>query len=702
MIEKLVALLRGGAVASVVDRAEQHPSSQKSGEMAWTQFKVRANEDGADTAFDTDVAEAATSALANSLSLHVPNAARLAASGGLYVLIRIINSPMTVNLLDVDQSVEIQTNAANALANAAAGLGDEGRKTLVDAIEAAMPAESQDAAIVDMEKPDSPRRVRDKSPLASLVFMCTTQLVAAKVAAALLLGNLARDIVLQADLGRLGAIEALWGVSRDAIDATQKTTALWAIANLVWANRANQDRCNNLLEGLLATSMDALVSREAPAPSNDREDSQAISVRARKTTIARDIVERQWFAARICAVNVIANALHYHDNNRHLVEVLPHGVEKLVGLSHPRYPTEMREAALRCLVSITSTDRGARRVLRAHDDEGDASACTVLVLAASDASAGDGSIASVRRLGGAGLANVSALAQARSAVQEAGGIDALVVLAGSADAAERDEALAALAALQDNIGGEAENRRRSMAQLRPSAGQLGAKTLVAMLRSAPDEEQPETSTDAFAAERAEQSVASAVWARQVAAEALEAKPEWLEPSNLEDVVDVGGIDALFATLTEFGDVVEHAELLGATLRGIESCARASDGKCGVGEKVAELRGIQTLVSVARAAAGNEPSVFDAVLRALVPLTLGNAPNARSLMAVGLDLLLDVAEAPEPSHEGDSRASREVAATLLRILSPLNLIVCQNCTTTNRGGLVCVYCGHPLRGDDEGS
>lgn len=720
LIEILVALLSGGSIAGVAECNERMSNqARKKSNLAEaeeeTAFAVCANKDGTESPFDTDVAEAATCALANMISLHSPNSARLAVAGGVSTLLGIINSPLTVNLLDVDQTVEIQTNAINALANAAASVGEEGRQVVVEAVEAAMQNDGQKHSRIGLDKPVTNKpsaKSRDNSPLAALVLLCTSELVAAQTAAALLLGNLARDIVLQDDLGRLGAIEALWGISRDAVNATQKTTALWAMSNLVWANRANQDRCHYLLEGLIVTAGASELEVRA-REINRRPQISCITIDAQDRSPSQNIVARQWFAARVCAVNIIANAMHYHDKNRHLVEVIPNGIEVLLGLSLPRHDGEMREAALRCLVNITSTDRGARSILRARDVYGGMSACAILVLAAGDANAG-GASCSIRKFAAAALANVSTVQEARSQVREAGGVGALVALAGSADELERNEANAALAALENNIERSVRKRKNAVIKLRPSAGRLGATALVSLLKASPGDESSVNERaeltarqgDSFAAEHATDTAASAEWARQMAADTL-TDSEWLKPENLKDIVELGGIDALFATLGEYRDVLKHSKLLVSTVIGIYDCAYASQGNMGVCERVAALRGIQTLISVGRAAYSCAPMVLEATLRALVPLTTNNTPNCRTLMSVGLDFLLDIVEDQRQSNTGsdgncgeaarikDNANSRSLAATLLHILSPHNSIVCLNCSTANRAGLVCVYCGHSL-------
>lgn len=679
-VEILISILRLGTAASATEQSAT--------------FTVCANSDGSESPFDTDVAEAAACALANSLSLCPENAKRMWAAGGLEVLIRIMNSALTVNLLDVDQTLEIQTSTAYALANASACLADADRRVLVDAVE---------CVVAPAGEPE-----RDESPLAALVLLCASQLVSAQIAASLLLGNLACDDVFQEDLGRLGAIEALWAVARDALDATQRATALWALSNLVWANRSNQDRCHTLIEKLLQLSLERDKSTEDHQLCTD--DSPYRILHTNRSNAPNSVAE-QWFAARVCAVNVVANALHYNDTNRHLVEVIPQGVESLVALSHPKHPFDMREAALRCLVSISSTDRGARRLSNARTEN--ESACSIFVVAAGDVSTG-GSTSIIRQLGGAALANVSALPEAREHVCQAGGLEALVALAGSADAMERDEASSALAALANNVGNEMKRKEQRIAQLRPSAGRLGAQTLVALLKASPHSDNNNSQEDGpyFAAERAQQTATSAEWARGISADALN-NADWLEAHNLEDVVALGGVDALFSTLAEYQVVSQHSKLLLSTLTAISSCAHASES---VRAKAAELRGVHLLLSVARAADSRHFSeaadILHAALSALVSLAVGSAPNCKTILSVGLDFILDVAEGcsgaaknviaaettPASTEEvttDTKRRSREVAATLLRTLAPYNLIVCWNCSSSNRGGLVCVYCGHSL-------
>ena len=631
-IDLLVALLRHGAAAS---------SSKKKKKPG-----RRVEEEKTD--FDTDVAESASCALANVLSLHVPNSTRFAEAGGLEVLFDLLNSPIIVNLLDVDQAMEIQANAANALANAAAGLGS---KTAFSV---------QDTA-------------------GEIVRLLASELISAKIAASLLIGNLARDAKLQDEFGRFGAMEGLWGTARDARGPTQQICSVWALANLVWASRSNQDRSTRLLDGVLRL-------------------------------LKKDDTSEDWFPGKICGANLLANALHYHDVNRHHVEVIPNGVETVLERCDVREPTAMREAALRCMISLTATDRGARRVLNAEASDG-STACVALIVAAGDPTEGD-KMARVRRYGVIALANLCLLLDARDHVKLAGGLEILVAVSACPDREARDAATMAMQALQHKIG----EPKIEPLEIQPSGDENGAKALVDLLKATPESslaEPGEDEVDAddktkpyFASERAQTAKSSAVWARTTGARSLAKEDSpWLTPENLEDLFHQGGLEALFSTVSDYYGLDDDAssgeeDLVILTLEAIYNCVRYADPRDVPQELVSNLKedGVPLLMTVSRHAAHEKrPRVLEGALRALVPVITDFAPTSRRLLAVGLDFLLDVAESDDDSF---SPIHRDLAAVLLKVLAPFNLIVCTNCGTANRGGFVCVYCGHPLTGEQQ--
>jgi len=413
--------------------------------------------------------------------------------------------------------------------------------------------------------------------------------------------------------------------------------------------------------------------------------------------------QNDWYATRVCAVDLLANILHYHDVNRHYVEVIPGALGLLLGLTHPDHQTSMREAALRCIVSLSATDRGARRIIDTYDEKG-ISACLALITAASDTNSG-GALSRLRRYGTTALANLCAFTEARLQIQTVGGLEILVSAAACEDKETRNSATLALEALQEKIG----QPERIKPRIRPSAGRLGAKSLVGLLRATPNDQatfqvatKENNMAKHFAAEKLVDAQNSAHAARKMGAESLEEGSEWLEPGNLSDFVAEGGIEALLANLLQYSDIQTYPDILTVTLEALYNCVHAHGEDHDLRQRISNVRGVQLLVSIARNASITSPKILEIALKALIPIATGYAPVCRTLLAVSLDFLLDIAEndsEPATDMPAVSYEHRELANILLRELAPHNLILCTNCSTKNRGGLVCVFCGHSLRIDD---
>lgn len=364
-------------------------------------------------AYDTDICEAAACALANLLSLHKPNAHRLVSAGGLKVLFQLIKSDRSIDLLDADQATLIQANAANALANTVAAMG-ESHEVLVK-------------AFLDVNE-QAKDTFYPHSLTCCLVMLCAASLSSARRAASLLIGNLACNSLLRSELGRIGAVEALWSVSCEQKNNAERITALWALSNLVWSNSANQERCGQFLGSILTTiaagnKESASYNHVDGSGSNLKFAFEGASVHPSPMRVCSAVMQRNQdtfltLESPIClleqsyAVCLVANAIYYHDPNRNRVETILGAVETLVCLSKADKPPVVREPALRCLASLTATDRGAKRValIKAEDD-----ACMALVNAVGDNNLG-GEGNNIRRLGAVALANICSLVDARARV----------------------------------------------------------------------------------------------------------------------------------------------------------------------------------------------------------------------------------------------------------------------------------------------
>jgi hypothetical protein len=149
-------------------------------------------------------------------------------------------------------------------------------------------------------------------------------------------------------------------------------------------------------------------------------------------------------------MSLVANAIYFHDSNCNHMEVIPGGVEAIIRLSKADQPLAIREPALRCLACLTVSDRGAKRVALAESRD---DAFKVMVNAAGDANVGS-EHACVRRLGAAALASMNSIASARRYLRAAGGIDALVALAGTGEAGMSRQAHRTLSSFE-NISNQA-------------------------------------------------------------------------------------------------------------------------------------------------------------------------------------------------------------------------------------------------------
>jgi hypothetical protein len=388
-----------------------------------------------------DIIEAATCALTNLLSLHAPNSRKFVATGGVELLLKFLNINSS-NLLDADKATQMQTNVINVLANTLAAAG--GKNLYLEDSFLHNTSSLFVSASRGMRSFAGTSVSDERSFAYSIVMLCTANNSPARQAAALLLGNLACSSRLRIELGRLGAVEALWRITRERKSSADCATALWALSNLVWSNRANQSRCGPLFEEIF--EMIANCRIELPFKYPHLEPSCVFQTRH------EDAWNQSAPASLECAyaMSLVANAIYFHDSNCNHMEVIPGGVEAIIRLSKADQPLAIREPALRCLACLTVSDRGAKRVALAESRD---DAFKVMVNAAGDANVGS-EHASVRRLGAAALASMNSIASARRYLRAAGGIDALVALAGTGEAGMSRQAHRTLSSFE-NISNQA-------------------------------------------------------------------------------------------------------------------------------------------------------------------------------------------------------------------------------------------------------
>mmetsp|Transcript_30677 Transcript_30677/g.94885 ORF Transcript_30677/g.94885 Transcript_30677/m.94885 type:complete len:332 (+) Transcript_30677:6165-7160(+) len=288
-----------------------------------------------------DTSEAAACALVNLLSLHTQNARRLMAGGGLSTISSLLSSNDFTDLLDADRAAQMQAHLTSALANTlVAGRIDLLSNTSENNFHfpGALPIDDP----LSLNVTESFSATIDQDLFArSAVMLCASSLSSTRRAACLLLGNLARSLQFRKELGRLGAVEALWAVAYEVRSRAERATALWALSNLSWSNRANQTRCGHLLDGIFSM-IDSVRNKLACG--------EAAQVDSGSGHDAAPI----YLLECACAVRLVANTIHFHDSNRNKLERVRGGVETLMLLARREQPPAVRKPALRSLACLTT------------------------------------------------------------------------------------------------------------------------------------------------------------------------------------------------------------------------------------------------------------------------------------------------------------------------------------------------------------
>ncbi len=162
-----------------------------------------------------DILEAATAALANITCFSDANCERVLQEGGVGVMVHLLTTSLTENLLDLDQNDEIQANAAEMLAN-------------VSRFDCPMTVTMFNGKVID-----------------TLVMMCASKNRQVRRHAPLVLGNVSQNTACRVEVGDRGGIESLFLALEDK-DSTTQANVLWALANLMW-HPPNQERAGRFM-----------------------------------------------------------------------------------------------------------------------------------------------------------------------------------------------------------------------------------------------------------------------------------------------------------------------------------------------------------------------------------------------------------------------------------------------------------------------
>lgn len=222
-------------------------------------------------------------------------------------------------------------------------------------------------------------------------------------------------------------------VPKKTENKVDRATALWALSNLAWSDRENQTRCGNFIHHILILISEfkgGILGYNGPITDGFAKKPRRLP-EIGASVASQSVFQRQGNSVSLLecthATKLVANIIHFHDQNRNQLCLVPGGVEVLISLSKADQICALREPALRCLACLTASISGTNRVALANCSE---DVCGILLRAASDKHAG-GEYTNIRQLGAVVLSNIRSMATSHAALHQNGELDALVSLSGT-------------------------------------------------------------------------------------------------------------------------------------------------------------------------------------------------------------------------------------------------------------------------------
>jgi len=595
------------------------------------------------TATDVDVIESASAALVNLVCFDKSNAASLAALGGVQILLRLLASAQTVNLLDNDQLEEIHANAAEALANVVA---------------------SHDDVIASQVH---------HLGVAPLVLLCGSGHLQVRRHAPLVLGNICQNDAQRVAVGLRGGVEALFLVCEQRDEQTQ-ANALWALGNLAW-NPLNQDRIGRYFGALTQLCF----------------TSPWLPVRTNATIcLANALFYHDRNRARLEALPEAVQALV--DLCAGPVHLAPQDGDLLRGAnsdSSNASPPPLQEAALRALVSLSYTDRMSSKLGMELD--------VLPMLLANCQHAGERLAA--QRYSLMVVLNLNALDANKRRLLACGGVEALVGCAGSEHPEVRALSAAVLQQLADlksvdelwhakssfGIAGMLEliQKPSSSAMQHPvdsSTLRLAVESLAEQVWLEPHKQDELTACGGlkFLLEliglwrsQDERVLLPALWALRNATH---------DHLGNQDLVGEGSGVQLLLDLCRHNSKQGQGDILESTLSALVNLCIGHERNC----RRLLADGLDVLLDAAEGPSDAEEKQAPSDGSSLAwDEAMGDAERAR-------------AKARRAGAVKDVTSTNQALATsLLQIVGPYNWVTCANCSQKSSGGGTCQYCGHAV-------
>lgn len=191
--------------------------------------------------------------------------------------------------------------------------------------------------------------------------------------------------------------------------------------------------------------------------------------------------------------------------------------------------------------------------------------------------------------------------------------------------------------------------------------------------------------------------------RAVAAETI-GEEVWRNPKQQSKATVAGGVEALLGIISNKAEAVES---LLPSLWSLRNVLHNSDSAKHIFE---DNNGVQIIVSaLSRTLTGTfieqTEKVLEGCLILLATAIMANDRNARKLLVLGLELVMDLAEQKMGRSVGadphlrialNSESVIALAKSILQILGPYNYVVCRNCQKKQElSGTHCFNCGAAL-------
>ncbi len=543
-----------------------------------------------------DLLEASTAALANITCYHDGNCKRVLECDGVHIMVTLITTAYSQNILDLDQNDEVHANAVEMLANVSRFSAKDTTKYF-------------DGPVID-----------------ALIVMCAAINKMVKRHTPLVLGNIGQSDRCREEISDRGGIEALFLLLEDPDNIIQSNT-LWALCNMMWYP-PNQERAGRFITEVIAF----LDSNYIPVMSN--------------------------------AAILLANILYYNNNNRIRLLEIDGAIEKLIQICSNFEEVSVVEACLRSLLSLSYLDNVGLWL-------GTEAKCVPMFISKLHVPYISKDI---MRFALEILSNLCIHHENRKAIIDNNGIEAIVNLYSDSDKYIQDLAASIIAILEDVTPPEVLARIKS---------NIGLERMVTLV----------TDADPLVRAVAAESIGEGIWGNK---------------NNQKRVLDIGGVDALLSVISNPTELVE------SLLPGLWSLRNLLHNNLNVQNQFNYRDGITVVVhSIGRSLSGiymdQTEKILEAELAVLVTAILNHEKNARRLLSVGLEILLDIADGKLYLSSGTDAIVKKALSTegivalskyLLSMLAPYNYVVCKNChKKQDLHGQTCLNCGYRLLVED---